>query len=314
MLRPRLSRAGWPVNKLHDAQKADQHFQNVLRVGSAPVTVSRGYYWRGRAAEAMGDQAAARAFYEQGGVYTTAFYGQLSAEKAGITRLRLPADPVPTADDRAAFVARDTVRAARLLAEIGDRDLLRSFVIAIADTMPTAGQYALLVDFARSTGDIDLGMRVARASGIHGYPLPERGWPVVSVPEGGSRPEAAFSLAIARQESNFDPRARSAFAVGLMQLRPQTAAVVARQSGIAYAPGRLTEAGIQRRPRLHLSRYDGEQLLGQLPDGGSWLQRGSRPAHSVGAGLRRPSPSGHGPGRLHRVHPLHRDPQLRDAG
>jgi soluble lytic murein transglycosylase len=76
--------AGWiALTKLHDPSLADQHFSKIQDVVTSPLSVSRAYYWRGRAAEARGDAAAAKGFWTQGAQYYTAFYGQLSAEKIG---------------------------------------------------------------------------------------------------------------------------------------------------------------------------------------------------------------------------------------
>ena len=41
------------------------------------------------------------------------------------------------------------MQAARVLAEIGEKDLFRVFVLSIDDNLPTAGEYELLVDMAR---------------------------------------------------------------------------------------------------------------------------------------------------------------------
>ena len=235
--------AGWlALQKLHNPALADQHFAHIQEVGASPITVARALYWRGRAAEAGGDAIGAQALYAQGGQYITTFYGQLAAQKAGTTQIDLGHDPVPTAADRARFEGRETVRAARLLAQIGNRELLRSFVLGIDDDLPNAEEYALLVDFAKSYGEQDLSMRVVRAAALRGYILPDRGYPVLaSRVEGGA--ELAFSLSIARQESNFDPNARSGVgARGLMQLMPSTAAILARRAGISYSAERLYDA------------------------------------------------------------------------
>ena len=235
--------AGWlALQKLHNPTLADQHFAHIQQVGASPITVARALYWRGRAAEAGGDAIGAQALYAQGGQYITTFYGQLAAQKAGLTQIDLGRDPVPTAADRARFEGRETVRAARLLAQIGNRELLRSFVLGIDDDLPNAEEYALLVDFAKSYGEQDLSMRVVRAAAQRGYILPDRGYPVLaSRVEGGA--ELAFSLSIARQESNFDPYARSGVgARGLMQLMPSTAAILARRAGMSYSAERLYDA------------------------------------------------------------------------
>jgi soluble lytic murein transglycosylase len=228
--------AGWlALEKLHNAPLADQHFAHIEQVGSSPITEARALYWRARAADAEGDPIGAQDLYAQGGRYITTFYGQLSAEKAGITQIDLGHDPVPTAADRARFESRETVRAARMLADLGERELYRSMVLHIADSLPNAEEYALLVDLAHGYGDQDLAMRVVRAAAQRGYVLPDRGYPILEAQVDGGA-ELAFSLSIARQESNFDPSAHNpSGARGMMQLLPSTAAILARRAGMPYS-------------------------------------------------------------------------------
>jgi soluble lytic murein transglycosylase len=236
--------AGWiALKKLNNPAEAAEHFANIQRAGSSPITLSRALYWRGRAAEATGDAAGAQRFWTEGARYYTAFYGQLSAEKAGQTTITLSRDPVPTAEDRARFEGRDLVRAARMLADAGQRDLFRTFVLTLDDQVPSAEELALLVDMARLYGDQDLAMRVVRAGAVRGLYLPERGYPVRSVPPVAGAPEPALVHAIIRQESGFDPGVRSgAGARGMMQLMPATASNVARKLGIGYSADRLGDA------------------------------------------------------------------------
>ena len=269
--------AGWiALTKLRDPARAEPHFANVQRAGLTPVTLSRALYWRGRAAEALGRADEAAELFRQGGTYTTAFYGQLAAGRAGLTQITLARDPEPTAAERAAFEAREPVRAARLLAGAGERDSFRGFVLAVAESLTAAVDFAQLHDLAKSAGDQDLAMRVARIAGQKNAPLAERGWPLVTVPTVAGGAELPLSLAIARQESNFDPRARSAFARGLMQLRPITGAQVARKLGIGFSADRLDEA------QFNLTL--GSSYLGQMVDtfGGSYVMAAA--AYNAGPG------------------------------
>ena len=250
--------AGWiALTKLHDPKLADAHFAKIQTVVTSPISISRAYYWRGRAAEAQGDPAAANAFWTEGAQYYTAFYGQLSAEKIGQRQLTLGVDPTPTAADRSSFEGRDLIRAARMVGDAGEREVFRAFVLAAAEAMPKAEELGLLVDMARLYGDQDLSMRVVRAGAQKGVYLPDRGYPVVSTPQENGAAEPAFMLAIARQESNFDPNAKSGpGARGLMQLMPATASVLARKLGVGYSPGELSEPTYN----LRLGGY----YLGQL--------------------------------------------------
>ncbi len=233
--------AGWiALTRLKNPAQANIHFANVEKIGQSPITRGRAFYWLGRTADARGDQAAAQRFYAAGAKYNTTFYGQLAAEKVDGGRLVLGSDPVITQADRARFEARDTVRAARLLNDIGNRDLFRTFVLALDDILPTVEEQAMLVDLARGYGDQDTSMKVVRTAAQRGFILPERGYPLRTPPPVMGAPDPALTLGITRQESGFDPMARSgADARGMMQLLPATAASEARRLGMSYETSML---------------------------------------------------------------------------
>ncbi|MFN3514665.1 MAG: transglycosylase SLT domain-containing protein [Phenylobacterium sp.] len=234
--------AGWiALSKLKDPARADVHFANLEKIGSSPITRGRALYWRGRAAEARGDQAAAQRWYQASAQFGTTFYGQLAAEKLG-QPLTLGADPPIAAADRARFEGRETVRAARLLQEIGERDLFRAFVLALDDVLPTAEELALLVDLARGYGDQDTSMKVVRTAAQRGFILPDRGYPVRNAPFVPGAPELALTMGITRQESGFDPMVRSHVgARGMMQLMPATAQLTAKRIGVNYSANLLDD-------------------------------------------------------------------------
>ena len=253
--------AGWiALTKLKRADLAEQHFAHIQQVGSSPITQSRALYWRARAVEAAGDVIGGRDLYSQAAQYPTTFYGQLAAEKIGQAELDIGHDPVPTGADRARFEGREQIQAIRLLYDAGEMELYRSFVLAVADTLPKVEEYALLIDLCRSFGDQDLSMRVARLGATHGFVLPDRDYPLLTRPVEGGGAEPALVLSIARQESNFDPNARSGpGARGMMQLMPATAAVLARRMGQPYSTQRLFD------PEYNIRL--GSYYLGNMVDG-----------------------------------------------
>ena len=260
--------AGWmALVKLNDTEAAIRHFQALATAGTSPITQGRANYWLGRAYEKRnqpsangqaGDAEMAQAYYTKGGQYIYAFYGQMAAEKAGIKTITLGRDPVPTAADRARFEGRDMIKAARLLGQTGELDLFRSLVLYLDDVMPNAEEEALLVDLVGQYDSQLMAMKVARVSMQRGFYLPERAYPVRSVPN-VQGPEAAFVLAITRQESSFDPSVRSsANARGMMQLIPSTGRAVANRLGLGYSEAQLYQPDYN----MTLGKYH----LGELVD------------------------------------------------
>ena len=249
--------AGWiALTRLKDPRRADEHFATLQTLSDSPITQARALYWRGRAANAQGDPVAAQLFYGQAARYETTFYGQLAAARSGASEIALGHDPQITPAARADFESRDAVKAARLLARMGNHDGFRTFAVGLSDTLPDAVAEAQLVDLAQTEGDPSLAMRVVRNAAKRGFILPDRGYPVRSPPAGEAfGAETPLVLGITRQESSFDPEARSGSgARGMMQLMPSTAEGVARRNGFGW--GRLEDPDFNMRV--------GSAYLGQL--------------------------------------------------
>lgn len=260
--------AGWvALTKLNDPARAARHFEALRGYSSTPITQGRALYWLGRAAEAQGDAAGARAWYEAGSRHIQTFYGQLAAEKAGITTLTLPADPVVDDAARAAFEADEVVKATRILGEVGEQGLMRVFAYHLDDRLPEASGLAQLMDLMLQYDDRFGSMMVGRAASQRGFLMPERQYPIRVPPQVPGAAPLAFTLAITRQESSFDPRARSsADARGMMQFLPSTGAAVARQLGLPWSVERLWDPDYNMQlGSFHLAdltnRFGGSMLL-----------------------------------------------------
>jgi len=223
--------AGWiQLQFLNDPEASLPHFYRVYDAVEFPVSLSRGAYWAGRALEAGGDAELAKTWYEKAAVHIITYYGQLALAKlTGDTLPQLPLDPMPTISQRNSFHQGGLARAVRMLAEVGNRDHLRTFVLAAAKASDYATERHLSAEMASKFNRMDLGVWVGRRAAQdyiilveHGFPVPSFDYPL--------DPEKALLLSVTRQESNFDVRARSsAGARGLMQLMPATARAVSRQ-------------------------------------------------------------------------------------
>ena len=81
--------AGWyALRGLNDPKTAARHFARIAAVADGPLSLSRAYYWLGRAAEA-GGPGSADAYYRKAAVFGTAFYGQLAAARIGSSQISL---------------------------------------------------------------------------------------------------------------------------------------------------------------------------------------------------------------------------------
>lgn len=271
--------AGWDLawldyraGRFRDAALA---FRQLSAAGSAFRLA--GLFWAARALEAVSEKAAANTLYrELVGRAPHAYYGMLASQRIRGTLpppvaapVRLPADPLAPLERELAFqkgralwrlgfdghaiveletLGRDAVtepeRAYGLavaFAQFGDagrslRHLRRAFGAAAEAGAPGLGRefWRLLYPF----GYAEIVKDAARRVGLDPF----------------------FVAAVIREESSYDPRARSwVGAVGLMQLMPETARLVAADAGL-----RMTEPAGLWEPPVNIAL--GAHYLAQLRD------------------------------------------------
>ena len=217
-------------------------FDRYGRAAQSGQTRSKGFYWAGVAARQAGDGAGARAHWQNASRYRTSFYGLLAMEELGSVAPPPPANDPLTPQEVAVRQAAALPQAIRYLGTSGDWDRQRQFLRAYADAAETPADFAYGHRLAREIGRPDLSVMLARNA--LGEELPGQlraGFPHVDAP-GDYRSLQSLVNGITRQESQFDPRARSRVgATGLMQLMPATAREQAGKIGIGYDPGSLTQ-------------------------------------------------------------------------
>lgn len=232
--------AGWValrfVNKPKDAQ---QRFEGLYRAVKFPVSRARAAYWAGRAAQATGDNATANDWYARAARHPTTYHGQLATQALGQKIQPSPEPVAATETERKQFANHELTHAVRLLSQLGQRRLIRTFLLRLSRIGKSPGHRILAGELARSIGRLDLAVWVSRHAQRDGAVLLSMGYPLYQIPSG--RPERALLLAVARQESNFYAAAIShAGARGIMQIMPRTARAVARSSRERYSRIRLT--------------------------------------------------------------------------
>jgi soluble lytic murein transglycosylase len=256
------------LTRMDDPKRAIGHFTRFQAAVRTPISLGRAGYWLGRAFEASGDAAAAESAFRMGAMHQTSFYGQLAAEKLG-----LPADAglagqgTPPDWRKAPFMDSSVVKAAYLLHLADDDRRASQFFRHAAEGKPP-GQRAALAQMAIDLGRPQIGIRICKDAAAEGMILADQYYPLHAVAEEEWPVPTEFMMAIARQESELDPRAASgAGARGLMQLMPATAKHMADEAGLPYSATRLgtdprynARLGTTYLARM-LDRYDGAYVL-----------------------------------------------------
>ena len=234
--------AGWyALRGLKEPELAASHFQRILKASNRPISVSRAWYWLGRAAEA-GAPGEASEYFTKAAAFPGTFYGQLAAARLGQTTLNVTY-PAPKATDRANFDNREAVQAIARLETAGHGWRADNLYRALADDLTSPGELAILAARAEKTRGHQLSLQIGKLAFGRGIDVAALAFPVGVIPASADIAGSgkALAYAIARQESAFDPAAISpANARGLLQILPGTAKGVAGRHGLAYSQERLT--------------------------------------------------------------------------
>lgn len=248
--------SGWiALRKMQDPSTAQEFFR-PLTLSSSLLTRSRGYYWLGRALAQSGDTAAAQSAWQSAAALPTTFYGQMAAasldgqqtvlldqpyiSKSMRQRLQTALAAQPSISDGGRLATDDLAQAARLLVDQGDRPHARDFLAMLLRRNSDAAGLEDVSGLADSLGLQDIAVAAARLGGKDGTLLLRSGWPAPYTPPASALPPG-FVLGLMRQESSFNPDAvSSSNAIGLMQLKPSTAADMLHLAGLPASAATAT--------------------------------------------------------------------------
>lgn len=261
--------AGWiALSFLKDAKAAAPHFEEMTKHSTLPDSVTQANYWLGRARQALGDEAGAKEAFSKAAEFGTIYYGQLARSALGKSSTELRDMPA-WEEAEAGFEGREPVRAVRLLADNGHKELAIPLLRSFADSFTDGADLLLSAKLAQTLDAHHLAIAIADTSEKRGIPLDLFNFPKDGLPSTklASMDHAAI-YAITRQESRFQVDAiSSAGARGLMQLMPATAKETAGKLGVKYSASRLTSDAEYNALlgstylKAQLERFDGSLLL-----------------------------------------------------
>ncbi len=262
--------AGWLVlTKLNNPNQALRHFTALEKGVSLPVSVGRAKYWMGRAAERAGNPEA-NMYYAEAARYPNVFYSQLAAERLndGFAFVNLPLENTEPAVS-STFETNELVRALRMIGEIQSERTFNQFSFHLDDIFDSPEELSQLAQLAKGYDFMKPSIRAAKQAARLDTMLTESGYPKPDVITSLSvNYDIPFVLAIARQESEFNTKARSsARAYGIMQMINSTAKITAKRARMPYQsnwltgdPEYATKLGAQHLNDL-LIQFDGSYIM-----------------------------------------------------
>ena len=262
--------AGWlALTKLDQPQQALTHFTTLKNGVSLPVSIGRAGYWMGRAAEQAGNSNA-NAYYAEAARYPNVYYSQLAAERIGqgYAYTNLPPEN-PGFVNSDVFESNELVRALRMLGEIQSERTFNQFSFHLDDVFTKTENLSQLAKLAKDYGFMKPSVRAAKQAARLDTMLTESGYPKPEIiTRLSTNFDIPFVLAIARQESEFNAKARShAKAYGMMQMINSTARATAKRARIPYQrdwltgdPEYATKLGAQHLNDL-LQQFDGSYIM-----------------------------------------------------
>lgn len=271
---------------LGNASAAEREFAALVTAPRADALAAG--YWLGRAREIAGDVPGARnAWTDVLRRDSTSYYASLAATRLGVASMR---SSIKTTAVRRVSVVDSALRRVSMLQKLGmspeaqmENDLL--YRDATADTtrlLATAVAFSATDQAARA---IALGRVALSRFGSTPdiwrllYPIAARDTIVTESRKAGLDP--ALVAALIRQESNFNPAARSpAGARGLMQVMPAVGKSIAPTVGITswnpailYDPGINIEMGVRHLAPLVRAQRDIPRTLAAYNAGASRVAR-----------------------------------------
>lgn len=248
--------AGLAAWRLGDYGQAQDYFAQVARdEAEDPWQRAAGAFWAARSAQALGDPRTAQAFIGLAAQWPQTFYGMIAERQVQILQAEAPTgqltlasyrptapEPLPEAKLTGFLESNPRAHRAAALAQLGRAEEARQELragLALARTTEERNTWAALLAQLAPPGS---GAQKPQYLNLYDYQVPRLS------PKNGFTMDRALVYAIVRQESAFNPRARShAGAYGLMQVLPGSAALATGDKTYQRRPRTLFDPAVNLR-------------------------------------------------------------------
>ena len=239
--------SGWvALSFLKSPEYAINHFQNFYNNVSYPISLARGAYWLGKSYQSLSDQKNAEKYFNEGSVYMTTFYGQLSfneINKGGEFILEDNSDYTEKYEKE--FNENKLISHVLLLKELDATKYSKDILKHLALLNIEEGSEVLAAQLATRIERYDYAIQISKKASYDKRFYNKYNYPIIQTPREINdkiMPKSELILAIIRQESEFDKKANSYVgARGMMQLMKYTAKIVAKQARLPYSISGLTK-------------------------------------------------------------------------
>jgi soluble lytic murein transglycosylase len=267
--------AGWIALRFLDKPEAARnHFLAAAAAGGLPKRRARAAYWLGRTELVLDNQRQAVARFAEAAQHYHTFYGQLAHQMIASSGAKIAFRTFvrPTEPEIKSFAAQDVMKAIVLTQQADLENLMAVFLYDLARDIESAPEMILLCELASRVAPPHRAVRMAKIAVNRDFAVEHYAYPD-ALPEfkalgDGQEIENALIHALTRQESEFNPGiVSSAGAVGLMQLLPSTAKMMARAHNLKFSKKKLSadpaynvSLGTAFLHRL-IGNYDGSYMM-----------------------------------------------------
>jgi soluble lytic murein transglycosylase len=229
-----------------DPKTAYEYFSKMFLEVKTPISKARSSYWAGKSAKSLGDVNSFNIWLARAAAYPATFYGQLALKELN-KDLYIPVQNLKiSSEEFSKFQEKELVEALILLLQVDKKKLARIFSMHLVNKAQNTKDILMLAKVLNDFNQTSLSIFAGKKAIYKNIYIPSLNFPIpnkelLNLIVKNTVIPLPVTLAITRQESAFDPKAKSrAGARGLMQLMPRTAKVTARKNNYNYKRINLT--------------------------------------------------------------------------